>query len=232
VHQGIADDQSWWGYAETGAAAAQLNRIVTDTFIRVGVPVVSIQPSASAHCVGGKLISMQEHPIREALRHGLAPLVYGDVAFDSKQGCAIISTEQEFAYLAHSLRPARVVLVGEVDGVYDGDPTTNRDAKRIPRITVDTFPQIEGRLGGSHGTDVTGGMLSKVRDMVRLVARGDVQRVHLVSGRTAGALTCVLLDASTPEGTIIDAGPEDPESTRKLAQSPRLGGGPALGDEG
>jgi isopentenyl phosphate kinase len=205
VHQGIADDQSWWGYAETGAAAAQLNRIVTDTFIRVGVPVVSIQPSASARCQDGKLIAMEHHTIREALCHGLVPLIYGDVAFDSEQGCAIVSTESEFAYLAHRLHPARIVLVGEVDGVYDDNPTMDDGARRIPRITVDTFSQIEGQLGGSHGVDVTGGMLSKVRDMVRLVAQGDTQRIHVVSGHTAGTLTRVLLDAATPEGTIIVA---------------------------
>ena len=53
VQQGIADGQSWWGYAETAAAAGQLNRIVTDTLIQAGVPVVSIQPSASARCLHG-----------------------------------------------------------------------------------------------------------------------------------------------------------------------------------
>jgi isopentenyl phosphate kinase len=205
VHCGLADDQSWWGYAETGAVAQQLNRIVTDTFIRVGVPIVSIQPSALARCNGGTLVSMDEHAIREALRHGLVPTIYGDVAFDSEQGCTIISTEAVFAYLAHRLRPARIVLVGEVDGVYDRDPRTSDTAKFIPCITPDTFAQVEAQLGGSHGVDVTGGMLSKVRDMVRLVAQGDTQRIHVVSGHTAGTLTRILLDAETPEGTVIEA---------------------------
>jgi isopentenyl phosphate kinase len=204
VHRGIADDRSWWGYAETGAVAQQLNRIVTDTFIRVGVPIVSIQPSVLARCRGGKLISMDEHAIRETLRHGLVPLIYGDVAFDSEQGCTIISTEAEFAYLAHRLRPARIVLVGEVDGVYDRDPRTSDRAELIRRITPDTLAQVEAQLGGSHGVDVTGGMLSKVRDMVDLVARGDTQRVHLISGLLQGALTRVLLDARAQEGTIIE----------------------------
>ena len=205
VHRGIADDQSWWGFAETSAVAGQLNRIVTDTFIRAGVPVVSIQPSASARCKGGELVALDEHAICEALRHGLVPLVYGDVAFDDEQGCTIISTEAEFAYLAHRLRPARIVLIGEVDGVYDGDPQTDRAASRIPRVTLDTFAQIEDRLGGSHGVDVTGGMLAKVRDMVHLVAQGDTLRVHLFSGLLEGALTRVLLGTDSQVGTIIQA---------------------------
>jgi isopentenyl phosphate kinase len=203
VRQGIADDGQWWGYARTGAIAAQLNRIVTDIFLEEGVPVVSIQPSASAHCSGGELLVLDDYPVREALRRRLVPLIYGDVAFDAKQGCTIVSTESEFAYLAQRLRPARIVLVGEVNGVYDRDPLADPSARRVPCISPGTFAQVEARLAGSHGIDVTGGMLSKVREMVRLVARGDTQRVHLISGRPEGVLSRVLLDADATEGTII-----------------------------
>ena len=65
------------------------------------------------------------------------------------------------------------------------------------------FAEIEVNLGGSHGVDVTGGMLSKVREMVSLVAEGVTHRVHFISGRRTGALTRVLLDTDTNEGTVI-----------------------------
>ena len=205
VHEGITDGGNWQGYAETGAAAARLNRIVTDILLANGVPVLSVQPSASARCRNGKLIHMEVHPIREALRHGLVPLVHGDVAFDEAQGCTIISTEAVFAYLAHQFTPARIVMVGEVEGVYDRDPTVYAEARRVPRITPVTFVEIEAQLGGSHGVDVTGGMLSKIREMVTLVAQGVTQRVHLISGQREGALTRVLLDPQATEGTVIEA---------------------------
>jgi isopentenyl phosphate kinase len=205
VRRGIADDQSWWGYAATGAAAARLNRVVADTFLAAGVPVLTVQPSASARCQGGRLVDMDVRPVCEALRHHLVPLVYGDVAFDEEQGCTIVSTEQVLAYLAHCVRPARMVMVGEVDGVYDDDPLANPDALRIPRITPETFGGLQSQLGGSHGVDVTGGMLDKVREMVDLVAQGCTERVHLVSGRHDGALTRVLLDAASREGTLIES---------------------------
>jgi len=214
VHQGIADGENWWGYAETGAVAAQLNRLVTDTFIRAGVPVVTIQPSALARCRGGELIALDDYPIREALRHRLVPLVHGDVAFDSDQGCTIVSTEAEFAYLARALRPARIVLVGEVHGVYDRDPLADKAAQRpehsrraarlFARITPDTYAEIEAGLGGSSSADVTGGMLTKVRGMVDLVEQELVQGVHLISGHVRGALTRVLLDPQATGGTVIE----------------------------
>lgn len=204
VRQGIADHESWWGYAETGAVAGQLNRIVTDAFLEAGVPVVSIQPSASARCQDGQLLDMEVHPIREALRHGLVPLVYGDVALDKERGCTIVSTEEVLAFLARRMHPAQMVMVGEVDGVYDRDPLLDESALPIPRITPATFAHLEMKLGGSFGVDVTGGMLAKVREMVSLVAEGQTERVHLISGWREGALERVLLDPGIVEGTLIE----------------------------
>ena len=203
VRQGIAEGASWQGYAETAAAAGRLNRIAADILLQRGVPVVSIQPSASARCQDGKLVSMAAYAVCEALRHGLVPLVYGDVSFDEARGCTIISTEQVLAYLARALQPARIVLVGEVDGVYDRDPLVDPGATQIPFITPCTFSHFEALLGGSHGVDVTGGMLSKVQEMVSLVAQGSVQRVHLISGKRVGALARVLGDPDVAEGTVI-----------------------------
>lgn len=206
VRQGIAAGQSWWGYAATGAAAAQLNRIVADAFLAVGVPVLTVQPSASALCRDGRLVEMNVHPIREALRHGLVPLVYGDVALDEEWGCTIVSTEQIFAYLAQRLRPGRMVLVGEVDGVYDDDPLANPQAVRIPRITPGNLHSLQAQLGGSHGVDVTGGMLAKVLEMVDLVAQGSAGSVHLISGKRKGALMRALQGDAAGEGTLIEPG--------------------------
>lgn len=205
VHKGIAGNGDWWGYAETGAAAARLNRIVADLFLEAGVPIISVQPSASARCQAGKLVAMETYVITQALGHGLVPLVYGDVALDEQQGCAIVSTENVLAYLAERLRPARMVMVGQVHGVYDRDPLADPAAERVPLITPDTFGQLSVELGVSHGIDVTGGMLSKVCEMVDLVARGVTERVHLISGWCEGALARVLLDAEAREGTLIVA---------------------------
>jgi isopentenyl phosphate kinase len=96
-------------------------------------------------------------------------------------------------------------MVGEVDGVYDGDPLTDPSASRIPRITPDMVESLETQLGGSHGVDVTGGMLTKVREMTKLVAQGHTERVHLISGRREGALKRALLDRALNEGTLIES---------------------------
>jgi isopentenyl phosphate kinase len=198
-----AGPPNWRGYAETGAAAARLNRLVTDIFLAEGVPVVSIQPSASAHCYDGELISMETEPIELVLHHGLVPLVYGDVALDEVRGCTIISTEQIFAYLAHHLEPARVVLAGQVEGVFTADPLRDESAQLIPEISRQNFDYVEHKLAGSHGVDVTGGMVAKVRIMYALVREYPGLKVQLISGRQPGMIRRVLLEPDIEEGTTI-----------------------------
>jgi isopentenyl phosphate kinase len=212
VRQGIPPDGEWWGYAETGVAAARLNRIVADLLLEEGVPVWSVQPSASAVCVGGRLVSCAIGPIQAAIEHGLVPLIYGDVAFDERQGCTIISTEELFLYLARQVPVHSIVMVGEVDGVYDRDPLVDPQAVRIPRITPASFAGLQAQLGGSYAVDVTGGMLTKVEAMVSLVASGHVDRVHLISGRRRGALNRALLGAQEVcGGSVIERGCEEQE---------------------
>jgi isopentenyl phosphate kinase len=200
VQSGVTD---WRGYAETGAAATRLNRMVTDIFLEAGVPVVSIQPSASARCRGGTLQEMAVHPIEEALQHGLVPLVYGDVALDDLWGTTIISTETIFAYLARLLSPKRVLLVGDVGGVYSSDPHLDAQAHLVPLLRVSRIEQVQSVLGGSHGVDVTGGMHSKVWSMVDLVCAMPTLQVALLSGLEPGLLERALEDATFNPGTWI-----------------------------
>ena len=194
---------NWRGYAETGAAAARLNRLVTDILLTEGVPVVSLQPSASAWCRDGELLHLAVEPIRELLAHDLVPLVYGDVALDETRGHTIISTEQIFAYLARELRPARILLAGEVEGVFTADPTHDPTARLIPEITPASLPQVERVLGGSAGIDVTGGMWAKVRAMVALVEAMPELEVRLISGGQPGLIARALLGRDLTEGTSI-----------------------------
>jgi isopentenyl phosphate kinase len=204
TRQGVRTRFQWRGFAEVAAVAAALNHIVTEQFLGAGVPAWSLQPSASALCGGGDLVSLTTEPILHALDRGLVPLIYGDVALDEAQGGTIISTEQIFAYLARILRPGQIVLVGAVDGVYDGDPLRDPSVRLIPEITERNWEEIRATLGGSHATDVTGGMQAKVEAMVDLVRDLPGLTGHVISGERPGALEGVLLDpASAVGGTVI-----------------------------
>jgi isopentenyl phosphate kinase len=192
----------WLGYAETSAAVQRLDRLVVEALLAEGVPVVPVQPSASASCRARELCYLRVEPITALLKHRAVPLVYGDVAIDEQQGCTIISTEMIFSYLVHHLHPQRILLVGEVDGVFTADPLRNPQAQLVTEITSNNYPQIEVALVGSVGVDVTGGMASKVRLMWELVQNTPGLSVRIMSGTRAG-LAQVLLDDNYPEGTIL-----------------------------
>ena len=204
TREGVHDADAWRGFAEVATVAARLNRIVTDALQKVGVPVWSLQPSASARCDGGALESMELAPVLQALEHGLVPLLYGDVALDQSQGGTIISTEQIFAHLAYHLHPDRLILVGTVDGVYEADPVRDPAALRISSISAANWASVRAHLGGSHGTDVTGGMLAKVEEMIKLARQMPGLEVQLISGEPVDALkTALLKSARVPAGTTI-----------------------------
>lgn len=203
TREGIVNEESWRGYAETGATAARLNRLVADALLEAGLAVLSVQPSASALCRDGELLRLEVRPIATALENGLIPLVYGDVALDEVRGCTIISTEEILCYLAGLLKPQRIVLTGVVDGVYDRDPLRDPTAQHIVEISAANYAQVEQRLGGSHGVDVTGGMFSKVREMVTLAQRVPGLLVRLITGEEPGRLHQALLDPEAAGGTRI-----------------------------
>lgn len=203
IQEGPQSEDNWRGYTETAAAAARLNRLVTDVFLAEGLPIFTLQPSASALCRSGELISMEIRPAAKALSHGLIPMVYGDVAFDEIWGCTIISTEQIFTCLAHELRPSRIILASIVEGVYDSDPLQNPQARLFREIAPDNIAQVERTLSGSHGVDVTGGMLTKVREMYALVRSQPSLSVRLISGQREGLIERALLARALDEGTLI-----------------------------
>jgi isopentenyl phosphate kinase len=201
VHRGHLAD--WRGYAETSAAAARLDRLVVDACLETGLAVVALQPSASARSHAGMLHDMATWPVEQLLARGLTPVVYGDVALDDVQGCAIVSTEQIFACLSRALPPDRILLAGEVDGVLTADPERDPAAQIIPCLTPSRWRAMEARLGGSRGVDVTGGMRSKVRQMMELVEARPALRVTILSGLRPGNIGRALLGEGV--GTVLSA---------------------------
>ena len=203
TRQGVRTPREWYGFAATGDAAARLNRLVTRALLAAGLPAWSIQPSVALRCQDGRILAGPEETVALALERGLIPVVYGDVALDSVRGGTIVSTEELFQWLAQHLRPQRMVLAGEVAGVFTGDPQRDPQARRVPVITPENLAGVQAGLGESFGADVTGGMAAKVAQALEMVQRQPGLRILVCSGLEPGTVQAALSDPSVAVGTEI-----------------------------
>lgn len=197
---GVRTPQQWRGFAEVAHAATKLNRQVLDALRAAGVPALNCQPSASAVAHDGLIQSMAVAPVRNALEHGLVPLVMGDVAVDEIRGGTIISTEDVFRYLAEQLQPEQILLAGIERGVLAQWP----DGEVIPLINSGNIQAVRPVLRGSHAADVTGGMESKVLDMLALAQSRPGLAIRIFPGTRPGMVQQMLLGGAGA-GTRVQA---------------------------
>jgi len=196
TQKGAESRQDWQGFADVWASANHLNRMVVDALRQAGVPVMAFPPSASALTEGGQLIELAHEPIRFALDHGLVPVVQGDVAFDRKQGSAIVSTEQVLAALVEPLHADSLLLAGLEAGVFADFPD-NRTL--MSKLRPEDVSEI--RLGGAPGKDVTGGMAAKVNKAFELLRGHPSLEITIFSAEPPDSLRSALVDE--PYGTRL-----------------------------
>lgn len=206
TRQGVATPEQWYGFAATADAAARLNRIITRALLEAEIPAWAIQPGTTLRCRDGQVVAGPEATVQRALDVGLVPVVFGDVALDEVRGGTIVSTEEIFDWLLPRLQPHRMVLAGEVDGIYTADPQRHADAVRIEAIHPRDMATLAAGLEGSHGVDVTGGMAAKVAQAVAMVQAQPGLRIIVCGGLTPGALEQVLADPHAAVGTAIYGG--------------------------
>lgn len=188
----------WIGFSEVWYQASTLNRFVMEALHQAGIPCLALAPVAAVISRDGKVSSWDPAPLKSALSAGLVPVIYGDVIFDRQRGGTILSTEDLFEHLAREMQPKRILLAGLEGAVWADFP---RRAQKIDRITPGTFDNIKSQVGGSHGADVTGGMESKVRQMLALVAQHPGLTAQIFSGEEDGNLQRAL--AGETLGTIL-----------------------------
>jgi isopentenyl phosphate kinase len=200
TRQGVSTPQEWRGFTEVWKEAAALNHHVLAALQREGLPAISLPASASLTAADGRVAAWELAPLRYALRAGLLPVIYGDVVFDRVRGGTIFSTEDLFVYLAERLRPNAILLAGIEAGVWRDFPACT---ELLEKITPASLADAASGLRGALTTDVTGGMASKVAEMVRLVEKMPGLKVLVFSGIQPGQVLRALSDEVM--GTLIQA---------------------------
>ncbi|HUB10135.1 MAG TPA: glutamate 5-kinase [Myxococcales bacterium] len=102
-----------------------------------------------------------------------------------------------------------LVLLSDVEGLFDADPKAAADARLVEQVPEVT-PEIEALAGGSRGGLGTGGMTAKVRAARRASDSGAL--TVIASGRRPGVLGALLRGENV--GTIFGA-PRPPLRARQ-----------------
>ncbi|NWG35688.1 MAG: isopentenyl phosphate kinase family protein [Chloroflexi bacterium] len=194
------EENYWKGFAEVWYQASTLSRLVVNALHKAGMNAIILSPVSGVIGSDGRVLAWETTPLRMSLSAGITPVIHGDVVFDEVRGGTILSTEDLFSHLARALHPERILLAGLEAGVWADFPTRT---KKIEIITPDAFEEIRPGLGNAAGADVTGGMESKVKQMLALVRETSVRSVQVFSGDEPGNLTRVLSGETI--GTLITA---------------------------
>ncbi|GAB4483519.1 MAG: isopentenyl phosphate kinase [Anaerolineales bacterium] len=200
TRQGVNDSprRYWQGFSRVWYQASALNRLLMEALQAAGEDALTFSPVSAVLARQGKIIGWNLSPLQRALASGMLPVIHGDVVFDEVLGGTILSTEDLFAHLAPILRPQRILLAGLERGVWADYPARTR---LVEKITPANYEQIRAGVGASHGADVTGGMDSKVRQMLALTAQIPGLRAQIFSGDEPGLLARAL--QGEPIGTQI-----------------------------
>jgi isopentenyl phosphate kinase len=182
------------GVIETHRSVRILNNIFVDALNRIGMPAVPVHPFGSFLLDCGRINEMLTTHILVMLDRGMVPVLHGDVVMDATKGASVLSGDQIVPYIAHQLG-AEIIGIGSVtDGVLDDKGHT------VPVITPASFDEVKVHIGGSSNTDVTGGMLGKVTELVDLADRSGISS-RIFNASIPGNVSA-FLDGATP-GTLI-----------------------------
>ena len=200
TRDGVTTPDDWLGFSEVWREARALDQIILDRANLLGMKAVCFPFSSSAMTDNHQIVDWDVTSLQTALDHGLLPVIYGDVSFDKRIGGTIVSTEEQFEYLAPKLKPQRILLAGIEPGIWSDFPACTELA---PSIKIGDLKGFNESITGSASIDVTGGMASKVQEMFNIISKDQTITAQVFSGKEPGSLLRALHGEAV--GTMLAA---------------------------
>lgn len=197
AQQGSNPQFGWQAFYQIRQDMIKMNLRILQLCAEEGLFPITVQPSAIAMAQDGKLQFMDTRAIRFLLDSDQIPLIHGDIVLDEKQDFTIASTEDQIQKLTDYIFFHRIVLISDVPGVLGSD------GKLIPVIDQSNYEKIINQLGGSAGTDVTGGMRSKVEQIYQLIRENPNIQAIIISGDSEPGLIARAILGEATSGTKI-----------------------------
>lgn len=183
-------------------ATRLLNRLIVDYLVFNNIPATSLQTSAIIG-YGKDSLRAFTPPLLNLVGNGIIPVVYGECILNEKGLVEVFSTEKVFEILSSILKPSRILLLTDVEGVYSCNPRKCSNPELIKRIDNDNLGAVLELLESDASRDVTGGMYSKVKTMGEL-SRKTGAKVIVTSGFNIDHVVQALRGIVPEKATVIE----------------------------
>ena len=119
--------------------------------------------------------------IDELLQMGIIPIINENdtVSIDELEGKNIGDNDMLSAIVSHIINADRLVILTDIDGLYDSNPRQNPNAKKIDVVT-NISKSVLDMAAGTGSNRGTGGMITKLQAANYATKRGI--EVHIING--------------------------------------------------
>jgi isopentenyl phosphate kinase len=199
LNKGYLNENQISALARVQRDVKDLNLMVLDTFIKKGIPAVSLAPSAFLTHKGGEIAGMDMNLFKRYYNLGLTPISFGDVVLDDTLRFSICSGDQLMLEFARAFLPKKVIFVTNVDGIFEKDPSKHAGSEPLPQVNKDILATLKKEE--SDVDDVTGSIFGKLEIMLKIADLG--VETQIINGNVEGRLRDMLLDLDVVSTKVV-----------------------------
>lgn len=209
IADGFENEKQIPAVAQICEDTRELNSLVVKELNKAGIPSVSVPTGSAFIMKNGKLKMKDDSVLKNLVKLGIVPVMFGDVVTDAEKGFGICSGDQIMEKLCEKFDFEKVVFVSDVDGLYLSDPKKNKNAEFLETVNEKLLKNADGKQSVD---DVTGGVKEKVKIMLRMCS--PERECVLVNGNEKGRLLS-LLRGEKVKCTKAEAGKHGKNTTEK-----------------
>ena len=169
-----------------------------EAFLHNGVQVAQVLVTAEVLSNRKTYLNLRR-AIETLLDLGVVPILNeNDSVSTAEIGTAFGDNDRLSALVASKIDADLLIMLTDIDALYDKNPNEHPDAKPIPVVFEITDEIVRG-AGGKGSIHSTGGMKTKI-EAARIAANAGC-RIVLANGRTSHVITRIM--AGEPVGTIF-----------------------------
>jgi len=183
------------GLWRTHLAVCSLNTAFVDELQSQGAATLPIHPLNTMTLDAGRIAHFDTSALNLMLDNKISPVLHGDVVMDRSNGFNVLSSDQIVAFLAQKMRPKKIGVGSDVEGIIYAN-------KKLKYLDPDQFEKYRHEIQGSRSTDVTGGMLHKVVELVE-IAKSGIESI--IFDATCDGNVTRFLTSNDNIGTVISA---------------------------